>query len=419
MKTHAMPKALLALLLATALLLGTVPTGLAEGVRAVVAAASAKVYAVPAPHRYMGALKQGTEVTVEQYNASVALISCMGQRGLVAVKDLKKIEEATAQPEAAAPAVATQAARSVIAICDTRAYARPSTASASLAIQAGTSLNLLAVSGSVAMVERGGRTGYMLLSHLGEPGSAIQQAAAPQAEATPTITWNKAVVTNQATRIYRAASTSSAYWNVGQGLQLTLLASKGNIAQVSRNGVVGYMALTHLSEAAQTAEAAPAQPVETVETVASDAATDFLSGGSNKDVIYAFLISKMGYNPAAAAGVLSNIKYESNYNPNDVGDNGTSYGITQWHAGRMTALINWCTSNGMDYTTLTAQLWYLKYELENKYTKVHNYLKSVDNSAQGAYDAAYYFCYYYEVPANKASRADTRGKYARDTLYKA
>ena len=39
------------------------------------------------------------------------------------------------------------------------------------------------------------------------------------------------------------------------------------------------------------------------------------------------------------------------------------------------------------------------------------------DSAKGAYDAAYHFCYYYERPANKAASSASRGELARDTYY--
>ena len=431
MKRKIWTRSLVCLVLALALLAGAVPTALAEGVQAVVKSSSAKVYAVAAPHKPLGTLKQGVTVTVEKYNATVAQIRYNGKTGLMYVKDLKRADSAPAQasPAQSAPAAS---AKAVIAICDTKAYAKPSTSSAATTIKAGTELKLLAVSGSVAKVERGGVTAYVNLNHLGEPGSAIQTApaqAAPAAQETPTITWNKAVVTVSEARIYQKPSASSAYLTVPKGTRLTLVASKGNVAQVTRDGKTGYMALTSLADApAQSAQTTPSTPAQTTpatpaETPAQAAQTTAINtsefvGSSNKEIIYNYLMNQMGYNAAAAAGVLANIKYESNYKPDDVGDNGTSYGIVQWHAGHMSQLISWCENKGLDYTTLPAQLMYLKYEMANKYTKVNNYLKSVEDSPQGAYDAAYYFCYYYEIPSNKASKADTRGKYARDTLYK-
>jgi hypothetical protein len=39
----------------------------------------------------------------------------------------------------------------------------------------------------------------------------------------------------------------------------------------------------------------------------------------------------LGWNPAQAAGLAANVRAESGFNPNAVGDNGAAYGIAQWH----------------------------------------------------------------------------------------
>ena len=56
-------------------------------------------------------------------------------------------------------------------------------------------------------------------------------------------------------------------------------------------------------------------------------------------------------------------------------------------------------------------------ELENKYPSVLSYMKSVDNSAQGAYDAGYYWCYYFEIPGNRASNSVKRGNIAQNDFW--
>lgn len=145
---------------------------------------------------------------------------------------------------------------------------------------------------------------------------------------------------------------------------------------------------------------------------------------SNMNTIYTFLTQKCGFNAAAACGILANIECESGFNPNVYGDNGTSYGICQWHNGRLTAMQNWCSENGYNWTTLTGQLNYLKKELSANNSAylyngltISNKLKACANSASGAYDAAYNWCYYYEVPANKEQVAVTRGNKARTTYW--
>ena len=48
-----------------------------------------------------------------------------------------------------------------------------------------------------------------------------------------------------------------------------------------------------------------------------------------------------------------------------VGDNGTSYGLIQWHAGRWTKLKEFCASHNLKENSLQGQLEYLWYESLN------------------------------------------------------
>lgn len=145
---------------------------------------------------------------------------------------------------------------------------------------------------------------------------------------------------------------------------------------------------------------------------------------SNVYTIFNFLVSKCGFNTAAACGVLANIESESNFNPNLWGDGGTSYGICQWHNTRLTAMQNWCSSNGYSWQTLEGQLNYLKKELSANTSAylwngltIANKLKAKANTADGAYSAGYDWCYYYEVPANKETRSIERGNRAKNTYW--
>ena len=139
---------------------------------------------------------------------------------------------------------------------------------------------------------------------------------------------------------------------------------------------------------------------------------------SNEAKVYNYLVSKMGLNTAAACGLLANIKAESDFNPVGDGDAGTSFGLFQWHAGRKTSLINYCESNGLDYRSIEGQMRYLEYELKKSYVSVYNYIKGVENTADGAYQAGYHWCYYYEIPADKAVKADRRGEMAKTVYWK-
>lgn len=155
------------------------------------------------------------------------------------------------------------------------------------------------------------------------------------------------------------------------------------------------------------------------------------TAAENMQIIYEFLTNEMELNTAAACGVLANIQKESNFNPNAEGDKDkvtgipSSYGICQWHdskegEGRWTSLKTFCEENGYDWTTLEGQLYYLQYELSANNHKVlyngktiYNYLKSVSNLPEGAYDAAYYWCYEFERPANREVASQKRGALAQ------
>ena len=168
--------------------------------------------------------------------------------------------------------------------------------------------------------------------------------------------------------------------------------------------------------ASQTEDAAPQTDDTTM--------TAEYAASSNISTIYSFLTQKCGFNTAAACGILANIECESSFNPNLYGDNGTSYGICQWHNERLTAMQNWCKQNGYNWQSLTGQLYYLKKELSannaaylyNGLT-IQNKLKASANSESGAYSAGYNWCFYYEIPANKETVAVTRGNKAKTTYW--
>ena len=140
------------------------------------------------------------------------------------------------------------------------------------------------------------------------------------------------------------------------------------------------------------------------------------STSENKATVYQFL-RKAGFNNAAVCGIMANIQCESNFNPGDKildTNNLYSYGICQWNGSRFTRLKQ-CRPT--DYNTLNGQLNYLVYELERYYPKVYNYLRSVPNTAEGAYQAGHYWCYYFEIPANRAAVSVYRGNLAKNTYW--
>ena len=137
----------------------------------------------------------------------------------------------------------------------------------------------------------------------------------------------------------------------------------------------------------------------------------------NRDIIYRFLTQELGLNHAVACGIIANIHYESRFNPEALGDYGTSYGICQWHNKRYTLLVDWSEENGLDYTSLETQLLFMKYELDNNFSFVMKRLRDIADTKRGAYSAGNYWCIYYERPVNKYVSGDIRGELARQTYW--
>ena len=130
---------------------------------------------------------------------------------------------------------------------------------------------------------------------------------------------------------------------------------------------------------------------------------------ANKRIIFDYITKELGLTPAVACGILANVRAESNFNPEAVGDGGDAYGICQWNSRRDT-MVKFCEDNGFgSWRNIYGQLAYLGHELETYKKSVGDYLKKIPNTPQGAYDAAYHFCYYYEIPANRTTKSKQRG----------
>ena len=135
----------------------------------------------------------------------------------------------------------------------------------------------------------------------------------------------------------------------------------------------------------------------------------------NETIIYQYLRNDLQLNEAGASGVLSNLFFESSFNPNASSPGGFYYGIVQWGGGRKTNLENYAASLGVDRSDLKAQLDFMKQELNMAYYRsVYNDLLSVDNTADGASQAADIFKRRYEV----ASDPKDRTQKARDFFAK-
>lgn len=127
--------------------------------------------------------------------------------------------------------------------------------------------------------------------------------------------------------------------------------------------------------------------------------------------IYDYLTEELSFSKAAACGILGNIAYETGwtFNP-EIGSEYGCYGLIQWLGGRLGQLKSWCNETGRDYSTMQGQMDFVLWELENTDTYgTLDYLMSCDDSIDGAYNAGWYFCYWYERPNDKNAQSNYRG----------
>ena len=171
---------------------------------------------------------------------------------------------------------------------------------------------------------------------------------------------------------------------------------KGAVARIRK-----YMVAWFTAAAIIVAAAVPALPAKAM---------------SNEEAAFFYLTDELGYNVTAACGIMANIRHESNFHPGSYGGGG-SYGLCQWTGGRRYACESYCYDHGFGDDSLYGQLSFLTHEIRTVYPGLYNYLMSVDNTSEGAYNAAYRFCYDYERPANKGSRSASRGSLASGSIW--
>lgn len=142
---------------------------------------------------------------------------------------------------------------------------------------------------------------------------------------------------------------------------------------------------------------------------------------TNAHSIYTYLRTVTGLSKAQACGIVANIQHESGFNPTALGDNGTSYGICQWHSGRWENLKTWCTTRGYDWRGLGGQILYLEHDLIDNHPDLYRKICNQPDTAEGAYQSGYWWCYDFEIPANRDYNARKRGnaakQYYSDTSY--
>lgn len=375
--------------------------------------ASTRVYQKASTSSASKKVAKGMQVKLLSVSGDWALIE---NGGVYAYIQKKYVSENKSQTM---PAVKPQSA---VITQNTRVYKKASTSSASMKVAKGTKVNLLSVSGSWALVENGGVKAYINKNHVSTVtvDNAVTATPAPTPVPTPTpepeqpdysslLATAKDGIFVQDGKVYKFADTSSGYTAVEKGTRINLLAAKDGWMLIEKSGIYGFTDADNVT--------VYVAPTATPKPTATPAPSNYLTSSkyTNEQKCYIFFTQEMGINTAAACGIMANIRKESNFIPTA----GSSYyGLVQWGGGRKTNLINYCSQNGYDYTTLEGQLNFLVYELEKGYSStVLKTLKTVPNTAEGAYEAAYEFCYKFERPANKASTSVSRGNLAKDTFF--
>ncbi len=119
-----------------------------------------------------------------------------------------------------------------------------------------------------------------------------------------------------------------------------------------------------------------------------------------------------GWTKEQAAGLAANIKRESAFRPDAVGDGGKAYGIAQWHPDRQ-AEFKKKFGKDIQGSTLEEQMAFMHYELtQGNERKAGNILRQ----AKSAQEAAAAVSTHYERPADKAGEAAKRGQLATAML---
>ena len=132
------------------------------------------------------------------------------------------------------------------------------------------------------------------------------------------------------------------------------------------------------------------------------------AGGTKEEQAAMAYFQAQGWSREQAAGLAANIKRESAFRPDAVGDNGKAYGIGQWHPDRQ-AEFKKKFGKDIQGSSMEEQMAFMHYELtQGNERKAGNLLKG----AAGADEAAAIVSKHYERPADREGEAAKRGQMA-------
>ena len=132
------------------------------------------------------------------------------------------------------------------------------------------------------------------------------------------------------------------------------------------------------------------------------------AGGAKEEQAAMAYFQAQGWSREQAASLAANIKRESAFRPDAVGDNGKAYGIGQWHPDRQ-AEFKKKFGKDIQGSSMEEQMAFMHYELtQGNERKAGNILRGTT----GAAEAAAAVSSHYERPADKAGEAAKRGQLA-------
>lgn len=150
----------------------------------------------------------------------------------------------------------------------------------------------------------------------------------------------------------------------------------------------------------------PTAPAAAARKPAAAAAKTGAAAGSADSAMAFFM--RMGWSKEQAAGIVANLRHESNFNPSASGDSGKAYGIAQWHPDRQANFAKWAGKD-IRNSTLEEQMAFVHYELtKGSEQKAGALLKAAGNARQ----AGDIVSRYYERPLATNTEAMARGQTA-------
>ncbi len=122
------------------------------------------------------------------------------------------------------------------------------------------------------------------------------------------------------------------------------------------------------------------------------------TGAVDPATIYSYLLSQ-GVSDASAAGILVNIKFESGFDPNALGDSGTSFGLFQHH------LVRW---DNLKAYAVTRQASWKNWQIQVDFALFEAQQMGINLQATNAVAASKEWTIKFERPANAEVKAEQR-----------